>query len=318
MIREMIKLFKTTGGVKKFAFMLLLRCPFDAVSNVVYAVFFMRALEAVEVGGAAALFRACGWFFLASVCLFLYNGSVWMIYAPFAVRTEGGLRRALYEKMYSFSCERVESVPSGDWIARLNADVEMPFSQPLHLPHFVCSVVNVTASAIILYAINPAVFGWVTLFVVPHIAVSQIYIAQAMPELNRRSLEAKAKNADGLTAFITCADAASLYDASGFLTQKFLESSFGLLNANMKIHKRNAFGAAILPLFGLCGYLALLYASSGWIANERFTFGGLTGAFQFRGGVLLGSFMLINSVVSIKGSMAGITRLNAILAEGVA
>jgi uncharacterized membrane protein len=53
---------------------------------------------------------------------------------------------------------------------------------------------------------NPIVFGWVLLFVVPHIAASQLLVARVMPKLNTKSLEAAAKNTGELTALITCAD----------------------------------------------------------------------------------------------------------------
>jgi len=78
---------------------------------------------------------------------------------------------------------------------------------------------------------------------------------------------------------------------------------------------RKALSAGILPLFGLSGYLTLLIVSSGWIADGRFTFGDLTAAFSYRGGVLQGSLMLINCLISIQTSMAGIRRLNETIAE---
>jgi ABC-type multidrug transport system fused ATPase/permease subunit len=97
--------------------------------------------------------------------------------------------------------------------------------------------------------------------------------------------------------------------------RRFEKSSRDLFRANMKIHIRNALGAGILPLFGLSGYLTLLVVSSGWIAAGQLTFGDLTAAFQYRGGVLLGSLMLMNSIVSLNANLAGIRRLNETMAE---
>ena len=81
----------------------------------------------------------------------------------------------------------------------------------------------------------------------------------------------------------------------------------------MKIHARNALSAGILPLFGLGGYVTLLVVSGSWIADGLFTFGDLTAAFQFRGGVLIGSLALINCLISIQASMAGVRRVNETL-----
>jgi len=58
-----------------------------------------------------------------------------------------------------------------------------------------------------------------------------------------------------------------------------------------------------------------LIISSDWIANGSLTFGDLTAAFQFRGGVLKSSNMFIYCLISIQGSMAGIKRINDIMDE---
>ena len=100
-----------------------------------------------------------------------------------------------------------------------------------------------------------------------------------------------------------------------YLIKRFEKSSLNLRRANMKIRNRNALGAAILPLFGMGGYLILIIVSSTWIANGNLTFGDLTAAFQYRGGVLSGSIMFINSVIAIGASMAGIKRINTTMSE---
>ena len=315
MTREIVNIMKITGNGKKFGLLLLLRAPFDITSTLVYATFLQRGFDAALSGDSAGLSYACALFSVACLCLFLYNGTVWSIYASFVTRIEAILRVKLFEKIASFSCERVESVLRGDWITRLNTDVEMPFSRPLHLPHAACGLLNLTLSAVFLWHSNAAVFGWVLLFVIPHVAVIHLFIASAMPELNRKSLEAMARNTAELTSFIECADISALYGGRDYLLKRFENSSIALLKANTRIHVRDALGAGLLPLFGLGGYLVLLIISAGWINAGGLTFGDLTAAFQLRGGVLKGAFMLINSLISIQASMAGIRRLNETMLE---
>jgi len=315
MLRELRTLLTFTGNGVKFLFLLLLRCPFDAAMTVVNATFLQHAFNAVTQNDSAQLTSLCLIFGLASLCLFLYNGTVWSIYAPFVTRMESRLRAKLFIKISEFSYERIEAIPQGEWVTRLNTDVQMPFSRPIHLPHAICAIVNISVSAVILWLINPEVFCWVLLFVIPHIVVSQLLIARAMPELNKKSLEATAKNTSELTALITCADTAALYDAQDYLIKRFEESSLNLRRANMKIRNRNTLGAAIIPLFGMGGYLILMIVSSTWIANGNLTFGDLTAAFQYRSGVLSGSMMFISSMISIGASMAGIKRLNVTMSE---
>jgi ABC-type bacteriocin/lantibiotic exporter with double-glycine peptidase domain len=315
MFHEMRALLSFTGNGAKFLFLLFLRCPFDAAMTVINAIFLQHAFNAVAHNDSAQLISVCLIFGFASLCLFSYNGIIWSIYAPFVTRMERKLRARLFEKITMFSCERMEATPQGEWVTRLNTDVQMPFSRPIHLPHAVCAVVNIGVSSVFLWLISPEVFGWVILFVIPHIIVSQLVIARAMPDLNRKSLEATAKNTSELTALITCADTATLYDAKDYLMKRFEASSLNLRRANMKMRKKNIIGSALLPLFGMSGYLILLIVSSKWIINGSITFGDLTAAFQYRGGLLLGSMMIISSMISIGASFAGIKRINETMSE---
>jgi len=315
MIRDYLRMFKITGGGWAYAILILLRCPVDLMFTWTQASFLQLAFNAVGQADRQGLTHACLFFGIATLCVFLYNGTVRVFFSAFGVRMETKLRLGLYEKITSLSCEKIERLPQGEWITRLNTDVQMPFSQPVHLPHAVNSIVNIGVSAAILWMVDPSVFGWVILFVIPHVAVSQLLVARAMPGLNRKSLEATGKNTDELTAFVTCADVAALYDGQEYLLKRFESSSFALLRANMRMRARNALSAAMLPLFGLSGYLVLLLAGCGWIANGHLSFGDLTAAFQYRGGVLLGSMMLIGSLINVQASMAGIRRINETMDE---
>jgi ABC-type multidrug transport system fused ATPase/permease subunit len=314
-LREFGKILKVTGGGWKYALLILVRSPVDIMFTWTQASYLQRAFNAAGRNDAAGLSHACLFFGVAILFVFLYNGSVWLVFAPFCVRMEAKLRTGLFKRISALSYERIESTPQGEWLTRLNTDVQAPFSQPVHLPHAVCAAVNIAVSAIFLWRANPAVFGLVIAFVVPHIAVSNFMIARAMPGLNEKALAATAKNTGELTALITCADVAALYCGQDYLLKRFEQSSLDLMKSKMKIVKRNAFGAAILPLFGLGGYMTLLAVCGGWIAGGHFTFGDLTAAFQYRGGVLLGSMALINGMISIQASMAGIRRINETMYE---
>ena len=316
MLREMKKLLMITESSLRFILLLMLRSPFGLFMTVMQSMFLQHTFNSIEQNDAQRLVVVCLAFGVASFCLFLYNGTIWSIYAPFVVRMEGRLRSKLFEKISNFSYERIEATSHGEWMTRLNTDVQMPFSQPIHLPHAVNSILQIGVSAIILWRINSMVFGWAMLFVIPHILTSQIIIAGVMPKLNRKYLEAIAVNTGELASLITCADVAALYDGHDYLMKRFENSSLNLLRTKIKIRQWNALnaGIAILP-FGLSAYLVLLIVSGGWIAKGYFTFGDLTAAFQYRHGVLVGSMMLINSMISIQASMVGIRRINEMMYE---
>jgi ABC-type multidrug transport system fused ATPase/permease subunit len=315
MIHEYRKILKATGSGWRFVFLLLLRSPFDMVSTWIQATFLQHAFNAVGQNDGISLSYVCLLFGIESLCLFLYNGTVWSIYAPFCARLEGKLRVKLFDKISSFSFARMESSSNGEWLTRLNLDVEAPFSRGFHFPHAACAIVNISVSAMILGRMNPAVLSLVLLFVVPHIALSQLLIVRAMSGLKKKSIALTAKNTSEMTALVTCADVAALYDGQEYLIQRFEQSSLALWKANMRICARNALGAGIVPLFGLGGYLTLLIVSSKWIAGGGFTFGDLTAAFQYRSGILVGSMVLISCMISIQASMVGVRRLNETMME---
>lgn len=313
MIREIAKILRVTGGGFRFWVLLILRSPISMGMTVLHAVFLQNAFDAVGQNDVNRLKFACLAFGAASVSLFVYNGTVWSTYAPFVTRIEGRLRVALCKQISRFSCAQIEASAYGEWITRLNADVQMPFSQPLHLPHAFNALVQIVLSAAVLWHMDRAIFGWVMLFIIPNIAVSYYMVARVMPPLNRKALEVAAENTGELATLITCADIAALYGGDSFFLKRFEQSSLRIRKTKMKIHKRNALNAGLLQLFGMGGYFVLLAASGTWIARGDMTFGGLTAAFQYRGGVLTGAMMLINCIVSIQVSMVGIRRINETL-----
>ncbi|MDR0287511.1 MAG: ABC transporter ATP-binding protein/permease [Clostridiales bacterium] len=311
----MKKILKVTDCTVRFILLLLLRSPFDALWTVINAVFLQNVFNAVTQNNTSGLISACLFFGIENVCLFLYNGTVWSTNATFAVRMEGRLRLKLFQKISSLPCKKVEESPSGDLLTRLNMDVQMPFSYGPHFPHAICAVANIVVSSIILLHMNLAIFIWVILFVIPYILTGWFLVAHAMPKLNKKCLEATAKNTGELTALLTCAGVSAIYDGQEYLMGRFERSSLELLRANMKMRIRNALSSAITPLFGLGGYLALLAIAGGWIGAGLLTFGDLSAVFQYRGGILAGSLMLINCAVSIQASMAGIRRINETMSE---
>lgn len=312
-MRDLKALFAQTGGGRRFFFLLLLRAPFDALRTALQACFLQGCFNALQQESMGALVRACLFFAIGSLLLFLYNGTVWTIYATAATRWVRKLRQRLFGRLTGLSLRRIESKPSGEWMTRLNADVLAAtalLNQPLHLPHAACALVNILASSAILLVLNPALYGLIALFVLPHLLISRLVIARPMTRLATISQEATTRNATDLNALVTCADTALLYDAQCFLLDRFEHSSKALRKANMALRRRNALGAGLLPLMGMSGYLVVLLVGGHWIANGVLTFGDLAAAFQYRGGVLIGGMMLANSLTNIQSARAGVRRVN--------
>mgnify|MGYP001481296181 CR=1 FL=1 len=312
-MRDLQALLRATGGWRRFALLILLRSPFDALHTLVRAVYLQAAFNAIQRGDARGLGISCAVFGIGSLLLFLYNGTVWTLYATHTVRWIGTVRRKLFAHIASLPLAQIEAQPSGSWITRLNADVQAAaalLSQPLHLPHAVCGMVNLAVSSLVLVCIRPAIWGLVALFVVPHLLISRFVIARPMTALAESAQQITAQNTADLDALITCADTAILYDAQDYLLERFRRSSLALRRANMRMRRRSACGAGLYTLLGLSGYLLVLLLGGAWIAAGALTFGDLTAAFQYRGGMIMGAVMLTNSLINCRAALAGVRRVN--------
>lgn len=314
MLRELLNLFKVTGGGRLFLYLLLLRCPFDALRSILQAYFLQYSFYAISDKSYNNLYFVCGIFAIGSLLLFLYNGVIWMRYAAYIIGLESNLRKKSFEHVSRLSLIQIDSKSSGEWFARLNTDVQMNIlSKPLHIPHGIVALLNICVSGVILLRMKPWIFILVILFLIPHILISQLYIAKPMSMFATKLQEATGKNTTDINALITCADTAVLYDGWNFLLKQFEDSSLNIRKLNMYIKKRSSLGDAILPMMGMGGYLTLLLIAGTQISRGTLTFAELTAAFQYRGGIITGALMFSNSLISIKSALAGVKRLNETL-----
>lgn len=305
--------FRIAGRIRRFIILTLLRCPFDALYTFIQAYFLKLAFEAVNNKDQKGLFYICALFGVGSLFLFLYNGVVWTLYATYVIKWVGTIRRKLFGHISGLSLQQIEAKPYGEWITRLNSDVQAAtaiLNQSIHLPHAVVATVNICVSSVILALMNPGIFGLIVIFVIPHILINQLFIAKPMTRFAMNVQEATARNATDMNALVTCAHIAVLYDSQEFLLKRFEESSLEIRKENMKIQHRRAIGNGLLVLMGMGGYLVILIAGGIWIAAGTMTFGKLTAAFQYRVGLLKSLMMLVNSLLNIWTAMAGIKRVN--------
>lgn len=84
-------------------------------------------------------------------------------------------------------------------------------------------------------------------------------------------------------------------------------------SAQMRMHRRQASARAMYVIFGIGGYLAILFVGGVWIAAGVMTFGALTAAFQLRNGMLKGVLMTVNCASNIRVSVAAAVRVSETL-----
>lgn len=107
-IKDIQKIFKMAGGVRTFVILTILRCPFDALHTVIHAGFLQFAFRAINMRNQDQLFNVCFLFGIGSLILFLYNGTVWTLYAAYVTKWVGKIRRKLFGIYPAYLCSRLK------------------------------------------------------------------------------------------------------------------------------------------------------------------------------------------------------------------
>ena len=84
--------------------------------------------------------------------LFLYNGSIWSIYAAFAAKVEAFLQKKVIEKILASPLRRIDSTCNGEWITSLNSDIQTAIAimnAPINVPHLVVAAINTLEASLL-------------------------------------------------------------------------------------------------------------------------------------------------------------------------
>lgn len=312
MIRNLNRVFKKVGSFRTYIGLLILRCPFDAIYTIINACFLQFSFEAINQGSEIKLRNICLYFGIENLFLFLYNGSIWSLYARFVTGFTGKLRKIVFSSILHMPLEKFDEKTSGEWMTRLNSDTQMTINllnAPFNIPHAVVSIVNISISTLMLYRINTRLMLITLLFLIPHVVLNKKLVYKNIPRLMEESQESTAKNLNCFSAFITCADTVALYDATELVMEAYEKSSKEIILANMRIHKKKAISNLVIPLFSMSGYIVLLLIGLEMIRNNILSFGELTASLQYRGAVLMGTILYINSMIEIRANTVGLKRM---------
>ena len=312
MIRSLRRVFKQVGQFQTYIRLLLLRCPVDAMLTNLNACFLQYSFDSINQGSEAKLISGCKYFAIASLLIFLYNGSIWSMYARFVTKFTGKLRKMVFSSIVHMPFKKFDEKTSGEWMTRLNLDAQMTINllnAPCNIPHVVVSVVNISVSALLLLLINPTLMIVTLLFVIPHVLVNKKLVYTKVSNLMEQSQECAERNLTCFSTLITCADTVSLYDAKDFVMEEYEKSSVEMVRANIRIHRRKAINSSVIPLFGMSGYIVILLLGLVMIRRSLLTFGTLTAALQYRGAILMGTMLFINSMTEIRTNAVGLKRM---------
>lgn len=317
-MNDFSKLITRMGIRRKYLFLLLLRSPFDAVRTWMSANLLQAVFLCLETNQSDKLFGICVVYGLMCAMLFIYNGTVWSAYAAFSAKTEVGLQKVMFNKILNMPLKRVDSHDSGEWITRLNSDIQAAFTMmngPLNIPHVVVAVINTMVSSFLMFRSSSLLFGVTWLLILPQLLLNYKIVIGALPKLKEESQNSLSQNTSVVGPLIADADTILLYDAGELMMKICDEASRNLMKINMKMHVRRATGDVIMRLFGMGGYLIILLIGYRLIYNGTMAFSDVVYCFQLRGAVLAGMLMLITCLNNLKANAVCIKRINDTLEE---
>ena len=312
-MNDFVKLIKRLGILRKYIFLLLLRSPFDALRTWMLASLLKAVFLCLETGSSGKLAEICVVYGLMCAMLFIYNGTVWSNYAAFSAKTEVRLQRVMFHKILSMPLKQVDSHASGEWITRLNSDIQAAFTMmngPLNIPHVVVAVINTMVSSFLMARSSFFLFGVTWLLIFPQLVINYKIVLGYLPKLKEESQNSLSDNTSVVGPLIADADMILLYDAGELMLRTCDEASRKLMKVNMKMHVRSALGDVIMRLLGMGGYLVILLLGYRFIHNGSMAFSDVVYCFQVRGAMLAGMSMFITCLNNLKINSVCIKRIN--------
>lgn len=186
---------------------------------------------------------------------------------------------------------------------------------PLNIPHLAVAVINTMLSSFLMLKSSPLLLSVTWMFLILHFLVNYRMIIRAVPKLKEASQIAMAENTSAIKPLITEADTILLYDAGALMMKNCDKYSRKLMEINMKIHVRKAFSDVCMRLFGIAGYLMILFTGFGLISKGSMAFSDVVYCFQVRGSIMAGTFMLITCLNNLKANSVCVKRVHDIFEE---
>lgn len=311
-LQNKFDLLKTLGVKKKYISLLVHRTPFETMRNLLNALFLKYAFDSIQCANFKQLCVVCAVTFFANFLLFSYNCSIWRVFGAFYADMQAKLRVFLLNRLLHKPIEQIDSLSSGDVLLRLNSDTENAaaiYGEPWNIVFLANGLFNFIFSSLLMILLSGKLFVLVIAFVIPHVLLSCYVLAPAQFKIQKKVQNVSAELTDMYASFVNTADLSQLYDCKDFLLQKIECKNNELRRLNVKKSFVNAVSNAVMPLFGLSGYLVLMLTGADMISAGIISYGTLLYACQLRGGILPAAMMIIKSYTNICVNNVSLNRI---------
>lgn len=321
MNHKVIRILKELGLWKTFVIVMILRSPFDFLNSMLNANMLESFIRLTDQRDGDNLSRTFWIFLMFTLLLFAYNASVW---ATVAVKTDmmlhRRLRMKLLESMLSRTQQEMEEYSEGDWITRINNDVDKVadyLTAPINFMHSMIAVVNLLFSSMILIMLNPTLFGVSIFLMIPFFILSGIVIVRNIPKFRKNAQESFARYTNWTAPIVEAGDAITVFDGQDIVLDKVREESERIMRENVKAHRRTALSSAVTATSGMTGYILLLLIGNSMIGTKIKDFAELMKITQYRGHMMMGVMCVNSGINNMKTNLTGVVRVDEILNDNI-
>ena len=317
MNKKVIRILKETGMLKDFILMMILRAPFDFLNAVLASNMLESFIRLVEKKNEGGLLPAFGIFLLFTVLLFGYNMFVWAVVSmKINIRFIKKLRMRVYKSLLSRTQQEMEELSAGDWISRLNSDIDktdLYLVGPLNFMHKVIALVNMSMSAVVLFFLNHTMLFVALAVTLPFFFLSSVVVIKKIPVFKKRSREYYARFTNWMEPAVNSSEAIRIFEGEELVKKKAEEESLEIMKNNMRVHKRTALAAGVNTFSGISGYLLLLFLGNSMMGSEIEDIARMFKITQYRG-EMMKSVMMVNSCIGrMKTNLPGAERVEEVL-----
>lgn len=296
--------------------MLVLRAPFDFLNAVLVANMIERFLRLTEQGDAQGLNQSFWSFLLFTALLFGYNATIWAFVSIKAdMLFHEKLRKRLFDIMLSHTQQEMEELSAGDWITRLNTDVDKTanyLTEPINFMHRSIAIVNLVLTSVVLLVLNAKLYLLAMVITVPFFLLGCVIIIRKIPFYRKKAQDAFAIYVNWMEPIVDAGDAIRVFEGRELVLKKVEEASEEIFRENMRAHTLTAASALVNIFSGNLGYLLLLLMGNSMMGSEVRDFAQLSKITQYRG-EMMGSFICVNNCQSrMKANLAGAIRVEEI------
>lgn len=321
MNHKVIRILKELGLWKTFVIVMILRSPFDFLNSMLNANMLESFIRLTDQRDGDNLSQTFWVFLMFTLLLFAYNASVW---ATVAVKTDmmlhRRLRMKLLESMLSRTQQEMEEYSEGDWITRINNDVDKVadyLTAPINFMHSMIAVVNLVFSSMILIMLNPTLFGVSIFLIIPFFILSGIVIVRNIPKFRKNAQESFARYTNWTAPIVEAGDAITVFDGQDIVLDKVREESERIMRENVKAHRRTALSSAVTATSGMTGYILLLLIGNSMIGTKIKDFAELMKITQYRGHMMMGVMCVNSGINNMKTNLTGAVRVDEILNDNI-